>query len=524
MKNKLRWKLGLVILLVIALIETAIWIHLGRRDDKSAQVMSLTFSVFVSGATILLWWTFASGLRWKTRLLGLAVVALVSIGLSRIVRIDGVSGEMYFNFVPAWKTTPVERAARLNEVADADDFEEARLELQEGDWPQYLGPRRDGTVDVAPFPRDWEPENFIWKRAVGLGWGSFAIVGNRVWTQEQRGEFETVVCYEARTGKQIWVHRDSTLFSETLGGDGPRATPTFHEGRIYAQGATGILNCLDARSGEQVWTRNILDDAGAENLAWGMSGSPLVHGDAVIVSPGGPDGSSLVAYHRKTGESLWSAGNAQASYSSPMTGRIRDEDQILVFNAEGLFAHRPEDGTPLWDFPYTNTPRINVPQPWVIEEGDAVRILLPTGYSVGTTLLDLQGDENGKWSVSPRWKSRFLRPKFSTVVVRDGHAYGADEGILACIELESGKRKWKDGRYGYGQLLLVGDMLLIQAEDGHVALVEASPEAYREISRFPALEGKTWNHPAISGSLLLLRNGQEACAFSLPGPATDGSS
>ncbi len=536
LNQKIRWWPAVAIVAGVGAIEAVAFYVLGTvMDEKTFQALSLMSAAGLTVILLLVWWLWFSRAQWLWPLAGLVPVVTAVV----VFRVDGVSGEMFPKLVFRWSETAEERSAALLDsessvVALADGSTESLLKVGEGDWPQFRGPNRDGIVRGASIPPDWSPGEPLWRRPVGLGWSSFAIVGDCAFTQEQRGDFETVVCYAAETGTQRWFHKNAAKFSEAMGGVGPRATPTFDEGHLYVLGATGILDCLEARTGRLRWSRNILKDAGTANIPWGMAGSPLIHGRLVIVSPGGSRQSSLVAYDKHSGEWVWGGGNSQASYSSPMLHRVQGNDQILIFNGEGLFAHHPADGAVLWQYEYTNSPKINVAQPIPLSAAGfpllpsslepenftsgktAARILLPTGYTVGTTLLDLAVASDGKWTAKPVWQSKRLKPKFNNIVVKDGYAYGADEGILTCIDLKNGKRKWKDGRYGFGQLLLVGDLLLILAESGHLVLVEANPEHFREVSKFRALNGKTWNHPAIGNSLLLVRNGSEACAFRLP--------
>jgi outer membrane protein assembly factor BamB len=368
--------------------------------------------------------------------------------------------------------------------------------------------------------RDWRtsPPRKIWRQPIGTGWSSFAVVGDFSVTQEQRGEDETVVCYDIMTGAEVWEHRDPGLFHEVMGGDGPRGTPTIDYGRVYALGATGTLNCLEGGTGSRVWTRNILEDAGCPNRPFGMAGSPLIMHDLVVVCPGGKH-RSLIAYDRRSGDVRWSAGGSRAAYSSPTIATLAGIEQILIFNADGLFSHDPDDGRVLWSQPWVTPPELNnvcqpVPLP-ATSLSDTDHVFLASGYEKGCGLLEVRraGEE---YRINLQWANRNLKPKFSSVVVRDGFVYGLDDRILTCVDLRTGQRRWKAGRYGYGQLVLVDDLLLIQAESGEIALVEAAPEEYRELARLTALDHRTWTHPALAGSYLLVRNDREAACYELP--------
>lgn len=335
----------------------------------------------------------------------------------------------------------------------------------------------------------------------------------------QQGEFETVVCYEMRTGRLCWEHRHEASLYAVEGGHGPRATPTISLGRVYALGATGILNCLDGATGRCIWSTNILEDNQVMNRLFGMAGSPLVLEPYVIVSPGG-QGSSLVAYDCETGKKVWAGGTGQASYSSPQYATICGEPQVLIFDGEGIQGHRLGTGERRWGYPWVSNPaeKNNVCQPVIFDDDatdDVTRVFIASGYGQGCALLEVDRSEDD-FGVQVVWRNRNLKAKFSSVVSRDGHIYGLDERILVCLDLETGKRVWKRGRYGFGQLLLVGDLLVVQAETGDVALVEASSAEYREVARIAALEGRTWNHPVLSGPLLLVRNDHEAACYEVP--------
>ncbi len=386
------------------------------------------------------------------------------------------------------------------------------------DSPAFRGRDRNGIYAV-DLSSDWtEPPRLRWKRSVGPGWSSFAVVGDLCVTHEQRGAFESVVGYDLRSGDQRWVHHDSTRFHEVTGGPGPRATPAIHAGRVYALGATGLLNCLDAATGKPIWQANVLEDSGSANCLFGVVGSPLIHGDKVVVSPGGPKG-ALAAYDQETGERIWAGGSAHGSYSSPHAANWT-LPQILSFNAAGLTAHSAESGAVLWDLGWVSNPeeRNNVCQPVPIPRSSAdspERVFIASGYGQGCGLFDVVRSGN-EFTVVEVWRSRSLGPKFSSVIQRAGFVYGIDGKILTCVDLADGRRRWKRGRYGYGQLLSAGGHLIVQCESGEVALVEASPDRFRELGRFTALDDRTWNQPVLRENLLLVRNDREAACYELP--------
>jgi outer membrane protein assembly factor BamB len=377
------------------------------------------------------------------------------------------------------------------------------------DWPGFRGPHRNDVVSGVRIKTDWtaSPPVALWRRPVGPGWSSFAVRGGMVYTQEQRGPDEIVACYKLATGEPVWAHRDTARFWESNGGPGPRGTPTLYKGRVYTFGATGILNVLDAADGAVVWSRNAASDTGMDIPHWGFAASPLVVDDLVIVATSG----RLAAFDRATGAKRWMGPARGVSYSSPHPVTIDGVAQVLLLSEPGLTSVALADGTLLWEYPWPGYPIV---QPALTADGD---ILISVSDSSGTRRLAVARGPTG-WKVEERWTSNGLKPYFNDFVVHNGYAFGFDGSILACIDLKDGKRIWKGGRYGNGQLLLLADqdVLLVTTEEGELALVKATPDQFTELARFPALDAKTWNHPVLVGDVLLVRNGEEMAAFHLP--------
>jgi outer membrane protein assembly factor BamB len=488
------------------------WWHYPELPVTS-RIMYSALTVAVSLLLLLVWFLFFSAFRWRTRLMSLGILALAVFGFSRLVRMDGAINGSGLPRV-TWKWTPKNTGnVEQSEAIAARPAVSADLATASGDYPGFLGSDRSGIVEGVQLERDWSahPPQLLWRQPVGLGWSSFAIKGSRAVTQEQRGENELVVCYELATGRRLWMHTNHVRFSEKVGGDGPRATPTIAGERVFALGATGILDCLELADGKPIWSHDTLAENHASNLVWGKSSSPLVLDNLVIISGGQTNGPTLLAYQRENGSPVWTAGTDEASYSSPTIATLAGRRQVLSLNAASLTAHDPADGHILWQYPWKGwEPRCAQP---VALEGD--RVLLSAGFGLGSVLLQVKTDAGGKLSASEAWKNLRLKTQFASAVVRDGYAYGLDEGVLACIDLATGERKWKDGHYGFGQLVLVHDLLLVQTEPGPVALVEASPAEFREVGQVNALDSKTWNPPAVAGDFLLVRNDKEAICFKL---------
>ena len=376
------------------------------------------------------------------------------------------------------------------------------------DWPGFRGARRDGIVRGVRIATDWaaSPPVELWRRPIGPGWSSFAVRGGRVYTQEQRGDDELVACYDAATGEPVWMHRDAARFWESNAGAGPRATPTLSNDHVYTLGGTGIVNALDAGTGAVEWSRDAAADTGAKLPVWGFSGSPLVIGDVVVVAASG----TLAAYDAATGAPRWSGPARGEGYSSPHLATIDGVEQIVLIDGDGVTAVAPAGGAVLWQHAWDGYPIV---QPALTDGGD---LLIAVDAQTGLRRLAVSNG-SGAWTAETRWTSIGLKPYFNDFVVHEGHAYGFDGGILAAISLEDGGRKWKGGRYGHGQLVLLPeqDLLLVLSEEGELVLVAATPEGFTEIARHPAIEGKTWNHPVLAGDLLLVRNGEEMVAFRL---------
>lgn len=510
--RRLRWWIPSVILLLSIPLIT--WLQFADTNFRPHKSVLLTI---VTLLLLALWYIFFTGLALRHRLALLGVLLVVVIGsgfvIKNFTRIEGAyTGSGFPRLV--WKWSP-KADAKLSGLAAIHPNVISTAEPNESlpDFPEFLGPGRTNVVQGIRLATDWKshPPKELWRQPVGLGWSGFAIVGGRAITQEQRGENELVVCYDLLSGQPVWAHTNKVRFSEMLGGAGPRATPTIVSNRVFALGATGILDCFDLSEGKPVWSRDTLKENQLENITWGKSSSPLVFDNLVVVS-GGEAGPLLLAFQKDSGAAVWRGGNGRSSYASPVLASLAGRRQILSVNARNVTGHDPIDGAVLWeyswpgDFPKCSQPVAVAPD----------KVFISAGYGLGAALLQLQPAADGKFTASEAWKNRGMKTQFANVAIRDGFVYGMDDGILSCIELETGKRQWKDGRYGHGQSLLVEDLLLVQTEPGAIVLVEANPNEHREVARWPALKSKTWNNPVLSGSYLLVRNDQEMACLQLP--------
>jgi outer membrane protein assembly factor BamB len=382
-------------------------------------------------------------------------------------------------------------------------------------WTNFRGPARDGLYDEGPIRTTWPAEGLplLWKQPIGGGYASFVIAEGMAFTIEQRRRQEIVAAYDVETGRELWTQGSDAEFREPMGGDGPRATPTWEAGRLWALGAEGDLRCFEARTGKVNWSRNILKDNDAENLQWGMAAAPLIVDDKVVALPGGRSGKSVVAYNKLTGAPVWRALNDKQAYVSPMLVTLGGQRQILIVTANRIVGLAVEDGAQLWESSWNTDMGINVSQPIVI---DANRFFISSGYGKGAALVEVTRSADGL-TARKVWENSSMKNKFNSSVVYEGSVYGLDEGILTCVDVNTGERRWKGGRYGYGQVILASGHLIVITDTGELVLVKATPDKHIEMAKFSAIEGKTWNYPAIAEGRLLVRNQTQMACFDVSG-------
>ncbi len=479
------------------------------------------------------WLVLTMKLSWPARRAGLLLLFVALGAFCSTLRLEGMDGS--FNAKFSWRWTPTaedEHQAYLKQTATqsvtataqkpAETPAAASAELpveltaEPGDWLDFRGPQRDGRLAGVTIGTNWEqaPPREVWRHRIGPGWSSVTIVGDRLYTQEQRGDQEFVVCYDTAKGTELWSHHDTTRFFEVVAGAGPRSTPTFHNGNIYALGANGNLNCLNAVTGKVIWTRDLVADTAATIPQWGFSSSPLVVEGLVSVFAGAANSKSVVAYHADTGKLAWTAGEGSLSYCSTQLSKVCGVDQLLISTDAGLSAFEPVTGKVLWQHAWPTEQIARVVQPAVISDTD---ILIGTGMGVGTRRVHVE-HEGETWNTKEVWTVRTFKPYYNDFVVSEDHAYGFDGNIFICVDLADGKVAWKARGYGNGEVLLLGDqkLLLVLTETGEAVLVEAQPKKHQEIAKLKVIEGKTWNHPVIAHGKLFARNGEEIACFELP--------
>ena len=501
-----------------------------ERTTNTGAVAILTV------ALLALWLAFLSRLRWRVRLVGLAGVALAAGVFGALFRIRGVTGDLVPVFESRWaehsdsmpplptvpeaipspsptpppsstvpaaspSPSPAATAATPPPARDLPSF------------PQFQGPGRDATVAGPRLARDWRmrPPRARWRQAVGEGWSGFVLADGVAVTQEQRGPDERVVAYDSDNGRPLWSHGDAVRYATTIAGVGPRATPAIDGGRVFTMGATGVLNALDLATGRRLWTHDVLAEHDASSPDWGKSVSPLVVDGRVIVSAGGA-GRALagrVRRHERRARLGRRLGPVQLQLAPLLT--LAGRRQVVILNQGSVAGHDPATGALLWEHPFpSGQPNVTAP----LQLGSD-RLLVSVGYGIGSKSYRIAA-RGSAMNATMEWESPRLKSKFGNLVRHDGSVYGFDDGVLTCIDPASGERRWKDGRYGHGQLLLASGLLIVQTEEGEIVLVEPSVSGLRELTRFQALEGKTWNPPALAGRLLLVRNDREAAAYELP--------
>ncbi len=483
--------------------------------ERNLQQWALAGIPLLVAGLNLIWFFLTKRFSRRTRWWGLGALLLLVTGLKLTVRVNGT---MDGTGLPrlAWKWSR-DRVALTTPAAPSADLPatDPALLAQAAEVPQFFGPARDGTVTGAKLAKDWttHPPKELWRQPIGEGWSAFAVVQGRAYTQEQRGEDELVSCYDLFTGRLLWAHGDKARFSQWQSGDGPHATPAVAEGRVYAYGGTGLLNCLEAATGRLVWQRSVLKENQLANLEWGISASPLLVDDHVIVTGGDTEGPVLLAYQKSGGTPVWKTGHDRATYASPLLATLAGKRVILCQHARALTAHDPATGAVVMEHPWANAKWPKASQPVVIGQD---RVFVSAGYGMGCRMIGIKAAADGKLEATELWSNLKLKTQFNSPALHGDHLYGLDDGKLACLETGGGERLWKEGRYGSGQSLLVDDLLIVQNESGTVHLAGAQPGPFQELGKINALSSKTWNHPVLSGRYLLLRNDREAVCYELP--------
>lgn len=512
--------LGLVGFLLIAAVSLAC-VH------SSLQGMGLPVVVIPTGilgfATTLVLLAHQPALRLPLALL----VTGLGYGFWNLKQSEGFTGTFETQLKWRWEPTAEEAYLRDLKLASADlrdsdvpigntDSESIPMTigLADSPWPAFRGADQSGVVRGVVLADDWaaSPPKEIWRSRIGPGWSSFSVAAGRLYTQEQRGVDEAVVCLDAETGQPIWDVTYPSRFWESIGGAGPRATPTVADEGLFCLGANGILLSLDAVDGTQRWRRDLRVDARREPPPWGFSSSPLVTESLVIVHAGGKEDRGLLAYDADDGKISWSIASGDHGYSSAQLASFGSVNGVLMMSNLGLQFVDAKTGESIWTYDWS-VENYRALQPLVTGQS----VLVATSLGEGTRRVTVSEEADGKWKVVEDWATRGMKPEFNDFVLHEGFVYGFDGSIFGCIDVATGERQWKRGRYGNGQVLLLADagQLLVLSEAGEIVLINASPDGLEEMAKYEAIQGKTWNHPVLVGNRLYLRNAEEAACYEL---------
>jgi outer membrane protein assembly factor BamB len=375
-------------------------------------------------------------------------------------------------------------------------------------WPQWRGPNRDGISKETGLLKEWPADGppLVWKATgAGRGYSSFSIANGKLYTMGLRGDREYVVAFDVATGKEAWATAHGSAFRNDRG-DGPRGTPTVDGDRVYALGGNGDLSALDARTGKVVWSKNVLQEFGGSNITWGISESPLVLGNKVLVNPGGP-GASIVALNKANGSLIWKSQSDRAGYSSGIPVEINGSTQVVFFTSERAVGLDAKDGRLLWEYSRPSNRTANVATPIV----RANRVFISSDYGTGGGVVEIKPDNKAE----EIWFTKDMRNHHSSSVLIGDYLYGFSSSILTAVKFDTGEIAWRDRSVGKGSLVYADGNLYCFSEKGVVGLVEATPTGYKEKGRFriPQDSLPTWSHPVVAGGRLYLRDQDTIYAF-----------
>jgi outer membrane protein assembly factor BamB len=511
--SRVAWRerfIGLAIVLVVGII--AALVIDSTMVGLGMIVYLLPYGIGVFAFALII----AGGWQSKSRLIAALIGAIIGFGFSDMIRTDGMTGDFRISWLWRWELNGEERVKARMEKRGSVATQSALVDepISEIEWSGFRGPNRNGVGPDIELDDDWNANapREIWRIPVGPSWSSFSVAGRRIFTQEQRGDNEAVVCYNAETGDEIWIREYESRFWEAIGGVGPRATPTINGSELYTMGSEGVVLKLNAVTGQIVWRRDLQQEAGRKPPEWGFSSSPLVVGSTVVVHAGAKGDKGTLAFDTDSGEPKWSAPAGDHSYSSPQLATLGGKQGVLMVTNDGVRMHDSESGEQLWEYAWKSEGYRSL-QPLVLSD---TSLLITTGMNTGTRRIDLKL-EGDSFVGEERWTSKGIKTDYNDYVAHEGFLYGFDGSIFACIDLETGDKRWKRGRYGNGQVLLLpkAGQLLVVTEEGAIVLLNANSEKHEEVARIQAVNGKTWNHPVMVGNRLYVRNGEEAVCFEM---------
>ena len=393
------------------------------------------------------------------------------------------------------------------------------ISAQASDWPQWHGPHRDGISTETGWSTSWPKEGLktVWKAEVGTGYGTVSVSNGRLYVQGNTSDQDTVYCFDATTGKEVWKYTYPCPAKDPNGYHGIRSTPTVEGGNVYTTSRQGDLFCLDAAKGGVKWSKNFTKDFGGKVPTWGFAISPLVEGELLIVEPGGP-GAAVVALKKESGEVVWKAGADPAGYSSPVVFELKGERGVAVFAAKTLVGRSVKDGKELWRYPWKTSYDVNAATPLV----DGTRVFISSGYGSGCALIDV-----GVTPVKEIWRNKNMRNHVNSCVLWKGFIYGFDDEKLRCLDAATGAVKWTEDKYGKGSVSIADGKLLLYSEKGQLGLATPSADGYKELAFVPALTVKakypggaqtpTWAVPVLANGKIYCRSQDDLVCLDVAG-------
>jgi outer membrane protein assembly factor BamB len=382
------------------------------------------------------------------------------------------------------------------------------------DWPQWRGPNRDGISKETGLLKSWPAggPKVLWRAPSGEGYSAISVSGGRAYTMYGHSDDEVLVCLDANTGKELWrVKVDGKFYNDQ--GNGPRATPIVDGNLVFVQGAQGMLAAVRADHGEKVWQHDLRREYGGRIPTWGVSSSPLVEGDLLLVDVGGRDGYSLCAFNKKDGRLLWKSHSDLPGYSAPIAITVNGIRQAVFFTGTAAVSVSPRDGKVFWRYPWRTSYDANIATPIFIPND---KVFISSGYGVGAAVLQIK-NQNGAVNVETVWKSRVIKNHFSSSVLVGNYLYGFDDGILVCVNALTGEQQWQQRGYQKGSLIFADGHLIILGEQGRLGLVEATPAGYKEKASAQPLTGRCWSMPVLANGRLYIRNQKEMLCLDMMG-------
>lgn len=516
-----KWTIPALLLTILAVGATAAFAGMTMLGDPWADFLVVAA---LTEAGLLAWTALDKGLSRRQRgwLFGLLVAApIVGLAFTDVSPLGAF--REFFRKQPEPASYEPPPPKEFNYEYPKSDVVPDLTKTSPHDWRGFRGKYGLGrAASPVKLATDWKknPPKLLWKHPIGGGGGSsVAIVGDFLLSNEQRGKWEVLACYELRTGKQCWEHREDQYFFETFCAAGPRTAPVVVDGNVVTYGGLGRLLKVDGRTGEPLWHVDLLKVHQTNGPSFGITASPLVV-DGMVIAGVGATTASLVAHDLETGKLRWKAPGKPASYSSPTEMTLSGFRQIVWFNMEGLYGYDPADGRELWSQPFSYGNRNNVAQPLAFSstgKGEPDSVMISAGDGAGCAAFAIEKN-GGEWKPRKLWENQNLRLKYSSAIQFGDMAVGLDEHILAAIDLKTGKRRWKHGgdRFGYGQIVSSGEQLLVQAEDGKVIIGDVTDKDYIERGKFETVVSKTWNTPALAGDILAVRGVDVMAVYQLP--------